>query len=269
MSQEHNGSKGIFFSVSASGKMAVGEQIGNNANALLIKESRFQSINDAWELRLYAVTDGMGSSVKLAELASILVLQTLEQQTQAFTISRGYSVLDILREVVIDAHDKIHEYVQGDLRSEEQYMGSTLVAAMIHDKILYVANVGDCRAYLIRNEDIEQITTDHTQLQRLIEIGQLSAEEAARHRDRSKYVYRYLGSEDLTEIDVFNVPLNPSDKILLCSSGLIDVVGNQEILDIIEAAKTGENACEELLECASDNAADCAAIILITIGGDG
>ncbi len=271
MPQKPNRRERVSLTVSASGKMHIADQVEYNTDALLVKESYFQSVEDAGGLRFYAVMDGMGSNTTLGEAASLLVLRTLDQQIQASSASSDRNIPDVLREVFMDAHGRICEYARENLRSEEQYIGSALVAAIIHDNTLYVANVGGCRAYLIRSEAIEQLTIDHTYLQRLIDEGLITKEEVARNRDLPRHLYSYLGNENLAELVGVYPPVSLSlgDKILLCSDGLTDVVGDETILNITGEAETEQYTCEELLQCASDNNTDdCAAVILLTIGGN-
>jgi len=129
-------------------------------------------------------------------------------------------------------------------------MGSTIVAAVLRgDNELYVANVGDSRAYLVRGDEIRQITKDHSWVQQQIDDGILTLEDARRHPRRSA-ITRSLGRRPDVEVDIFEEEFLPDDKLILCSDGLSDVVRDEEIKKITSEYKPQE-AVEKMIDLAN------------------
>ncbi len=129
-------------------------------------------------------------------------------------------------------------------------MGSTIVAAVLHgENELYVANIGDSRAYLVRADEIRQITKDHSWVQQQIDAANLTPEEAKRHPRRSA-ITRSLGRRPDVQVDVFEEEFQPDDKLILCSDGLSDVVRDEEIAKIASSYKAQE-AVQKMVDLAN------------------
>jgi len=129
-------------------------------------------------------------------------------------------------------------------------MGSTIVAAVLRgENELYVANVGDSRAYLVRGDQIRQVTKDHSWVQQQVGDGILTPEEAKRHPRRSA-ITRSLGRRPDVEVDIFEEAFLPDDKLILCSDGLSDVVRDEEIEKIVSEYKPQE-AVEKMVDLAN------------------
>ncbi len=130
-------------------------------------------------------------------------------------------------------------------------MGSTLVMALIVGRAATVLNVGDSRAYWLKPQAIQQITTDHSLVQRLIEIGQLTPEEA-RHHPQKSVIYRVMGDTPDLAMDLFDVVLSPGEAILLCSDGLSDMVLDNVIWQVWREAASPQAACDQLVSLAKE-----------------
>ena len=128
-------------------------------------------------------------------------------------------------------------------------MGSTLVMALVIADQTYIANVGDSRAYRLNDEGIEQISVDHSLVERLVQIGQLTREEARTHKNRN-VIYNTLGDKPDPEVSLYNVPLQPGDRLLLCSDGLNDMVTDEKLLEISRSQATPAEACKVMIEAA-------------------
>jgi len=129
-------------------------------------------------------------------------------------------------------------------------MGSTIVAAILRrEKELYVANVGDSRAYLVRRDEIRRITRDHSWMQQQVDRGELTPEQARRHPRRS-VITRCLGRRPDVEVDVFEAEFQPDDKLILCSDGLSDVVRDEEIKMIVSSYSPQE-AVQKMIDLAN------------------
>jgi protein phosphatase len=131
-----------------------------------------------------------------------------------------------VKEAILAANRKIYE--QAAVQEEQAGMGTTIVAAVVRDLWLTVANVGDSRAYLVREGKVQQITRDHSWVAEQVDAGMLTEEQAQNHIYRS-VVTRCLGHSHQVQVDVFEHTLETDDIILLCSDGLSNQVSDQEI----------------------------------------
>jgi serine/threonine protein phosphatase PrpC len=129
--------------------------------------------------------------------------------------------------------------------------GTTLTAAVIHGNLLYVGHVGDSRAYLINDGNMELITRDHSLARRLQEIGHLTAEEAEAYPQKN-VLYKALGQgEALDDVDRATRRLLPGSQLLLCSDGLWGVVDDEAILEIITETSDIQETCDRLVAVAN------------------
>ncbi len=145
-------------------------------------------------------------------------------------------------------------------------MGTTFVVATIIDKILYVANIGDSRLYVIGKEEIRQVTEDHSLVEAMVKQGELNPEEAKVHPNKN-IITRALGANDTVEPDFFEVNLEDEDIVLMCSDGLTNMLEDETIAQIIRENQDDlKTAAETLVRCANENGGkDNIAIIIIKV----
>jgi protein phosphatase len=129
-------------------------------------------------------------------------------------------------------------------------MGTTMTLTYSIGFDLFLAHAGDSRAYLCRGGSLMQLTRDHTQVQMLVDEGELTREEAATHRLRNVLTNVLGGGLPLTDVDVDRVHLAVGDTVLLCSDGLYDVVKDDEIASILGGTSSAEAACRSLIDLA-------------------
>jgi serine/threonine protein phosphatase PrpC len=206
---------------------------------------------------LYAVADGMGGHAR-GDVASRVIVNTLAQhmaqKLAQWPADEGQGEMDgetWLREAVLAANKAVLDY-RHSARSD---MGSTLVAALVLQNTAYIANIGDSRAYLINDQGIRQVTTDHSLIERLIAAGQVTREEARYHPQRN-VIYRTMGDKAKLEVDTFVQPLAPGDRLLLCSDGLSGMITDEQILAICRKHAAPQEACRELVEAANQAGGD-------------
>ncbi len=194
---------------------------------------------------LFAVADGMGGHAA-GEVASKLAMETLFDEYYG---EAEYPMPPAMRleQAILIANDKI--YVQAADKASQAGMGTTIVAAVVRDDWLTVANVGDSRAYLVRGEEARQITRDHSWVAEQVEAGLLTDQEAQNHMYRS-VVTRCLGHRTETQVDTFEHALEPGDVILLCSDGLSNQVSGDEIVQTVTGAPP-DKAVIELIDLAN------------------
>jgi serine/threonine protein phosphatase PrpC len=196
---------------------------------------------------LYVVADGMGGH-DAGEVASHLVINTIQQHLiNHAPTSTAIAYDEWLTNVAMTANQVVLAN-QGD-RTEERKMGSTLVMAMVADHQAHIANVGDSRAYHLHKAGIKQVSIDHSLVERLIQIGQLTREEARTHKQKN-VIYNTVGDKEDMEIGLYHVDLQPGDRLLLCSDGLTGMLTDNEILAISRNEPEPAGACKALIEAA-------------------
>jgi serine/threonine protein phosphatase PrpC len=215
---------------------------------------------------LFVVADGMGGHEN-GERASALAARIVGQHVLSnFYLKRlsGSDSDDLyLNEILTEALQKANEMVA----SETPEGGTTVTAAAINGSMAYIAHVGDSRAYLITEEGIDQITHDHSLVQRLIDLDHLTPDEAAVHPQRN-VLYRAIGQNDNLEIDTLVRRLPDGARLMLCSDGLWNMVNETELRHIITSAQTPQEACDRLIELANQNGGnDNITVILVQIPG--
>jgi PPM family protein phosphatase len=200
---------------------------------------------------LFAVADGMGGH-DTGELASSLSIQALIQKAFSELASlqnlTSEEFTSWLMQAVQAANLKVYEARQ----NAGSDMGSTLVCVLILGYHAYVAHIGDSRVYLLRDGSIQQLTVDHSLVQHLVNIGQISAEDVRNHPQRN-VIYRSLGDKPNVEVDIYSQNLLPEDRLLLCSDGLTGMLDDQTIHKIIQEASSPQTACDQLVEAANQN----------------
>jgi PPM family protein phosphatase len=198
--------------------------------------------------RLAAVADGMGGH-RAGEVASAIAMEELATLEHAGPWPTPAEAGEALRAVFLAANRRIREVAAKD--SEFEGMGTTLVALLEDGDSVHLANVGDSRAYLLRNGELSQVTVDHTLVQELIDEGRLRPDEAERHPQRS-IITRALGVESDVEVDLFTYKLLPGDRLLLCSDGLSGVVDEQRIRNVMLREHEPQRAAEKLVAMANE-----------------
>lgn len=195
------------------------------------------------------VCDGMGGSNAGDTASEIAVKIISERITAAWRQNMSEdSVKNLLTTAITAANICVYDKSLED----EAYagMGTTVVAAVIRDGRLIVAHAGDSRAYIVTDE-LKCVTKDHSLVQKMVDDGTLTAEEAKSHPDKH-YITRALGIEEKIEIDFSVIRLTGAEKILLCSDGLTNFVGEEELLSLIASVPI-EEVAEKLVDLANQN----------------
>ena len=214
-----------------------------NEDNLLLAEAEMA---DSSPYGLYLVADGMGGH-QGGDIASQLVVDAMWQRFERFPLNYETPFNDWLTGAVLAANQSVLAH-QND-RSQEKKMGSTLVVALVTEGQAHIANVGDSRAYHITTEGIEQISVDHSLVERLVQLGQLTREEARTHRQRN-VIYNTMGDKANPEIGLYHLLLQPGDRLLLCSDGLSSMLPDADILAISRRQPDTSAACKALVDAA-------------------
>ncbi len=198
------------------------------------------------------VADGMGGHAA-GEYASRLTIRELVRVALAlpdWIVRLDEDTADQAAERseqrIVKAHEALMEHGRRD--PSKRGMGTTVTAVRNLGRMLQIAHVGDSRAYLLRDGELERLTRDHTYVQRLVDCGQLTAEAAARSSCRHVLVNAVGGVNDSVFVDVERLPLKNGDRVLLCSDGLTDLVDDTAIRTAMLDTHTSEHACRALVE---------------------
>ena len=191
---------------------------------------------------LFAVADGMGGH-NAGDYASSHAVRILVDEIREDT---DYNPVKVIRHAIETANTEIIEQAQKD--EKLRGMGTTMVVATIVGQYAYIANVGDSRLYVV-DKQLRQITRDHSLVQEMVRMGEITAEEARNHPDKN-IITRALGAERTVDIDFFDLKLEPDSTILMCSDGLSNMVEDSKLEEIIldqteELPKKGEKLLKE------------------------
>jgi serine/threonine protein phosphatase PrpC len=193
--------------------------------------------------RLLVLADGMGGHAagEVASSVAVAMLASLDDD------SPGPDILDRLSSAVHEANNHLRDMVLGD--PDLEGMGTTLTALLRAGSRFGLVHIGDSRCYLLRGDQLQQITKDHTFVQTLVDDGRITAEEASHHPQRNVIVRALDGREDV-ELDLSIREAKVGDRYLLCSDGLSDVLSEETLRDTLAGADSPDHAAEQLVELA-------------------
>lgn len=219
---------------------------------------------------LLVVADGMGGAAA-GELASEMATATIYRQlTDAWLAEpeiTGQRFAFRLKEAVEIANREIHDYAKS--HPENRGMGTTATAVGILGEHIYVTQVGDSRAYLIRDRKAHQLTKDQSLMQRLVEAGELTEEEAA-HSERRNIILQALGPDPKIKVDLTHQEIRRGDILVLCSDGLSGQVNKEEIARSALDTRDLTAACERLIFMANERGGpDNITVVIARLDGDG
>ena len=202
--------------------------------------------------RFFLVADGMGgqsAGEKASEMAIEIIDEALRRQID-FEQDGDETVIEKIDTAVATANVEIMALAQLEPRFHN--MGTTIVFTVFAGTKCYVGGVGDSRVYRYRNQTLEQLTTDHSLTQALLDAQTISEEEAATHRYRN-VLYRYLGSKEGgngTEPTV--IEPQAGDRFLLCSDGVTDGIGDDQLLTLLENGDDPQAIAESIVRAAEE-----------------
>ncbi len=217
--------------------------------------------------RFFIVADGMGgqsAGEKASALATEIVPRRLAQLIN-FDSDKSEAVKKSIDRAVGEANSEI--LALSELDSNFHNMGTTIVFLVAVAGKFYVGGVGDSRVYLLRKGKLQQLTTDHSLTQALVDAGTISPEEAATHRYRN-VLYRYLGSkEGGTGTDAKEVESQAGDRFVLCSDGVSDGLKADGMKDVLYAQKTAQAAAEAIVQAAlTGGSRDNVSCVVVNVG---
>ncbi|GER88409.1 hypothetical protein KDW_25710 [Dictyobacter vulcani] len=183
---------------------------------------------------LFVVADGMGGHAN-GEDASRLAIQTIVNYLLPKICSQGLRQSNAYEKLLVDGVQEANLAVHQNNMQQNADMGTTMTAALVVDGMAYIVNVGDSRTYLYRPATgLRKVTLDHSVVASLVEAGIIKPDDIYTHPKRNQ-IYRSLGEKPAIEIDAFKEPLQPGDKIVLCSDGLWDMVRDPKIEAVVKS----------------------------------
>jgi serine/threonine protein phosphatase PrpC len=211
----------------------------------------------AQPLALGVVADGLGGHVS-GQVASRLVVRALSDHVLRSAalplvgIDASEAPPDeVVRQVLLEGTQVANAAVYAANQSSGGDMGSTIVAAMICGDTAYIANAGDSRAYVLDGESLHRVTTDHSLVEQLIAGGLITPEERYTHPKRNQ-IFRSLGDEPSSQVDIFTQKLRPGMRLLLCSDGLWEMVRDDELATILRECANPREACDTFVRRANE-----------------
>jgi len=265
--------------ISVFGKTDVGCTRDHNEDCFLVADLTAKKASLLPEVRdhevgrkgsLLVVADGMGGAAAgevASEMATEVVFEHLLSTWLSDDEDTPQQFAFRLRESVEEANRKIHAHAKDN--PEMRGMGTTITAAGVLNDHIYVTQVGDSRAYLIRRGNATQITKDQSLMQRLVDAGELTEEEAERS-ERKNIILQALGPDARVKVDLTHQGLCKGDAILICSDGLSGLVSKEEIAEAVSQEKDLVQISAELIALANERGGpDNITVIVARFGGNG
>lgn len=194
---------------------------------------------------LYIVADGMGGH-RAGDFASRFTVEAFIETVRNSGKDNPISIIDEAVNVAnLSLIDKAAENV------EMKGMGTTLVVATIIGESIYIANVGDSRLYLI-NEDIQQITRDHSLVAEMVNMGEIDKKSARTH-EKKNIITRAIGADSELVADYFEIEYTDGDIILMCSDGLTNMIEDEDIKNIVNEGQSLDLTAHKLIDTANNN----------------
>jgi protein phosphatase len=219
---------------------------------------------------LLMVADGMGGAAA-GELASEMATDTVYKELLSSWLreqeATGQRFALRLKEAVETANQQIHDYAKA--HPENRGMGTTATAVGILGDHLYLTQVGDSRAYLVREGAAHQLTKDQSLMQRLVEAGELTEEEAAQS-ERRNIILQALGPDAKVKVDLTHQEIRRGDTVVLCSDGLSGQVKKEEIARQVSETRDLKAVCDRLVALANERGGpDNITVVVARLDGDG
>ena len=265
--------------VSVFGKTDLGLAREHNEDAFLVADLSTRNASLQAEVRdhvvgpkgsLFLVADGMGGAAA-GELASQMAADVIYTHlttvwaTELETSEDRFAYR--MREAVELANHRIHEYARE--HPELRGMGTTATVAGVYGDGLWLAQIGDSRAYLARNGDVVQLTRDQSLMQRLVDAGELTEEEAEQS-ERRNIILQALGPDPRVKVDISHQTLGRGDTLVLCSDGLSGQVRREEIAELVADYTEPVELCTALINLANSRGGpDNITVVVAQFDGDG
>lgn len=194
------------------------------------------------EYGVYAVADGMGGHLA-GEVAARIAIEELKKEAPTLKEREGEELENQIKEILLQANREVFE--SSTRNPDTEGMGTTFTALVFRESQVVLAHVGDSRAYLWRDNQLHQLTQDHSLVNELLRLGEISHEEAESHPKRHMLL-RALGADWDLNVDTKIVDYQPGDVFFLCTDGVSNVVSLREIVEEFKKSCSWEEHLESL-----------------------
>ncbi len=222
----------------------------------LVRKINEDSVLSSPEIQLWAVADGMGG-YEAGNVASNMIVTSLDEITNKSSLNEA---VDCVEDTLIDVNHRILEYA--DIMLDGRTLGSTVVTLMIKGHIGICLWAGDSRLYRLRNNELLQLSRDHSQVEELLQQGFLTPEEADNHPD-SNVITRAIGASPDIYVDINAFSVQLGDTFLLCSDGLYNMVSEAEIASMLTSLSIEEAVDALIQKTLACGAKDNVSVILV------
>jgi protein phosphatase len=195
--------------------------------------------------KIYVVADGMGGH-NAGEIASKLAVETTIEYINSICCIEDLE--SVLKEAIEFSNKRIYEFSKKNLSLNG--MGTTITASLIRGNKMVVANVGDSRCYIIKNNQLHQVTKDHSLVQELVDNGTITSEEAFTHPNKN-IITRALGTSSSVNVDTYVLDTMDITKVILCTDGLSNSLTNEEMFEIVQN-NTSISSCQKLVDISNE-----------------
>jgi protein phosphatase len=261
------------------GRTDVGRTREHNEDAFLVADLSTGAVGEQAEATtyklgprgaLFMVADGLGGAAA-GEIASGMAVDVVLQEMRRTWANAATNDPDTfahsLKRACDVANTRIYEYAMKN--PDHRGLGTTATIAGLLGDTLYLVQVGDSRAYVVRDGVAQQITKDQSLMQRLIEAGELTPEEAEQS-ERKNIILQALGPEPTVKIDLTHQPVRRGDLLVLCTDGLSGQVRKEEIARVVQAERDLTSAGQTLINRANENGGpDNITVVIVQLEGDG
>ncbi len=245
--REHKPKRALTYGIATD----VGKLRDNNEDACFAMQWHTMTVENRPDFGFFVVADGMGGHLDGERAAGIAVQTLASEMLQSvympllrnFRAAEKTTILEALVAASEKANSAVIDAVPGG--------GTTLSTVAIVGNLAYLAHVGDSRVYLIHNDEIEQLTTDHTLVQRLVEMKELTPEEAEYYPQKN-VLYRAIGQNESLKVERLIRTLPSAAQMILCSDGLWDLVNDETMKRVTLESSSPQEACDRLVSLAND-----------------
>ncbi len=192
---------------------------------------------------LMAVADGMGGHRNGEVASSIAISHIGKRFADISSVGTKEDAINFIKEIVSEANVLIYKHTSS--HPESVGMGTTIVLAILTNNFLLFGNIGDSSGYVLKNDKIHKVTTDHTLVNLLVKSGELTKEEAKEH-PRKNVLMKALGATNTVEMDVISID-EEVDGILLCSDGLTNMLTDEQITKVLNEPITIDEKLKKLV----------------------
>lgn len=227
-----------------------------DTNVGMVREVNEDSIMTKPEVGLWAVADGMGG-YEAGDVASNMIVSSISEIKAHENL---HFLVDDIEDKIIDANRRILEY--SDIMHDGRILGSTIVSLLIKGQVGICLWAGDSRLYLLRNNQLQQISRDHSHVQELIDKGSITEDEAINHPD-SNVITRAIGTSEELYIDIKAFNVQVGDTFLLCSDGLYNAVDELEIEGRMKNNDTDDAVKQLIVKALENGAADNVSVVIV------